>query len=296
MTDKPVTNVAASVRQRLLNLSQTRGADYNAMLTQYAIERFLYRLSKSESADRFVLKGAMLFRVWAADLHRPTKDLDLLGFGDATPEAVAAAVRQIVTTPVPDDGLRFDPTTVTATEIREEQEYGGIRVKLLAFLGRARIGMQVDVGFGDAITPATIVLAFPTLLDQDAPKLRTYPPQSVVAEKLETIVKLGIANSRMRDYYDLLTIFRLCELDDAMLAKAIAATFLRRQTPVPGDVPAGLSDEFGRDPVATRRWLEFMRRLRIENAPQDLGDVVKQVRERVWPVVLMARNLYREAS
>lgn len=148
MTDKPVTNVAASVRRRLLNLSQARGADYNALLTQYAIERFLYRLSKSELADRFVLKGAMLFRVWAADLHRPTKDLDLLGFGDATPDAVATAVRQIVTTTVPDDGLRFDPATVTAAEIREEQEYGGIRVKLVAMLGNARIPMQVDVGFG----------------------------------------------------------------------------------------------------------------------------------------------------
>ena len=148
MTDKPVANVAASVCRRLLNLGQTRGADYNALLTQYAIERFLYRLSKSELADRFVLKGAMLFRVWAADLHRPTKDLDLLGFGDATPDAVATAVRQIVTTTVPDDGLRFDPATVTAAEIREEQEYGGIRVKLVAMLGNARIPMQVDVGFG----------------------------------------------------------------------------------------------------------------------------------------------------
>jgi len=149
MTDRPIANVAASVRQRLMNLSQARSADYNAMLAQYAIERFLYRLSKSTLSDRFVLKGAMLFRVWAADLHRPTKDVDLLGFGDATPDAVAAAVRQIVTTAVADDGMRFDPTTVTAAEIREEQKYGGVRVKLLAMLGNARIPMQVDVGFGE---------------------------------------------------------------------------------------------------------------------------------------------------
>ena len=153
MKDKGDRNVAASVRQRLLNLSRARGADYNALLAQYAIERFLYRLSKSALVDRFVLKGAMLFRVWAADLHRPTKDLDLLGFGDPTPDAVADAVRQIVGTVVEDDGLRFDPATVTAAEIREEQEYGGIRAKLVAMLGDARIPMQIDVGFGDTIVP-----------------------------------------------------------------------------------------------------------------------------------------------
>jgi predicted nucleotidyltransferase component of viral defense system len=291
MTDKPVTNIAASVRRRLLNLSQAQGSDYNALLTQYAIERFLYRLSRSELADRFVLKGALLFRVWAADLHRPTRDLDLLGFGDNTPDAVAAAVRQILTTAVPDDGLRFNPATVTAAEIREEQEYGGIRVKLIAMLGSARIPLQVDVGFGDTVVPPAKVQTFPVLLDQDAPQLRMYPPETVIAEKLETIVRFGLANSRMKDYYDLLVILRKYDPDSYELAKAIAATFKRRGTAVPKGAPTGLSDVFARDPIAQRRWPEFLRRLRIEDAPDDLGEVVKMIWARVEMAIVKANAL-----
>lgn len=291
MKDKGLRNVAASVRQRLLNLSDARSADYNALLAQYVIERFLYRLSKSALADRFVLKGAMLFRVWAADLHRPTKDLDLLGFGDPTPDAVAGAVRQIIATAVPDDGVRFDPATVTAAEIREEQEYGGIRAKLVAMLGDARIPMQVDVGFGDTIVPPPNVEAFPTLLDQDAPKMRMYPPETVVAEKLEAIVKLGMANSRMKDYYDLLVILQKYDLDSYALAKAIAATFQRRKTLVPDRAPTGLSDEFAHDSIAQRRWPEFLRRLRIEDAPEDLGEVVKTIWTRVELAMIKANAL-----
>ena len=291
MKDKGVTNMAASVRRRLLNLSQTRGADYNALLTQYAIERFLYRLSKSTLADRFVLKGAMLFRVWAADLHRPTKDLDLLGFGDPTPDAVATAVRQIIATVVPDDGLQFDTASVTAAEIREEQEYGGIRAKLVAMLGDARIPMQVDVGFGDAILPEPKVGPFPTLLDQEAPKLRMYPPEAVIAEKLEAIVKLGMANSRMKDYYDLLAILRLYDPDSYALAKAIAATFQRRKTLVPDCAPTGLSDEFARDPIAQRRWPEFLNRLQIRDAPGELSEVVKAIWARVELAMMKANAL-----
>lgn len=291
MTDKPAKNVVASVRQRLLNLRQATGEDYNALLTQYAIERFLYRLSKSDLGDRFVLKGAMLFRVWSGALHRPTKDLDLLGQGDPTPDAVADAVRQVLATPVPNDGLSFDPETVVAAEIREEQEYGGIRIKLVAMLGNARIPMQIDVGFGDAITPAPAVHPYPTLLDQDAPQLRMYPPETVVAEKLEAAVVRGMINSRMKDYYDLLVMFRTYEFDEQVLARALAATFKRRQTELPADVPVGLSDEFGRDADARRLWREFLRRLQVEDAPAELNEVVTALRERLWPVVQQARNL-----
>jgi predicted nucleotidyltransferase component of viral defense system len=290
MTEKPTTNMAASVRQRLLNLRQSSGEDYNALLTQYAIERFLYRLSKSDLCDRFVLKGAMLFRVWSGVLHRPTKDLDLLGQGDPTPDGVADAVRQVLATPVPDDGLNFGPETVVAAEIREEQEYGGIRVKLIALLGNARIPMQIDVGFGDAITPAAADHAYPTLLDQDAPQLRMYPPETVVAEKLEAAVARGMINSRMKDYYDLLVIFRTYELDEQALARALAATFKRRQTELPADVPVGLSDEFGRDAAAQRLWREFLRRLQINDAPGELSEVVITLRENLWPVIQQARS------
>ena len=290
MTDKPSRSIVDSVRQRLLNLRQARGEDYNVILTQYVVERFLYRLSKSPLARRFVLKGAMLFRVWSGQLHRPTKDLDLLGYGEATPDAVAQTVRDVWTTAVPDDGLIFDPATVVASDIREEQEYGGVRVRLAALLGSARIPMQIDVGFGDAITPAPTIQAFPTLLDMDAPRLRMYPPETVVAEKLEAAVTRGMINSRMKDYYDLLVIFRTHALSDESLANAIAATFKRRRTPLPGEVPPGLSDEFGADNAAGRLWREFLRRLQINDAPAELGEVVRSVRERLWPVIVKARQ------
>ena len=291
MTDRPVKNISASVRQRLLNLRQAKREDYNALLTQYAIERFLYRLSKSDLAERFVLKGAMLFRVWSGALHRPTKDLDLLGYGERSPAAVTKAVRQVIAIHVADDGLVFDSDSVTASEIREEQEYGGIRVKLVAMLGNARIPMQIDVGFGDAITPEAAVRPYPTLLDTDAPELRMYPPETVVAEKLEAAVALGMTNSRMKDYYDLLVIFRTYELADESLARAIAATFQRRQTPLPEDVPPALSDEFGSDETVQRLWREFLRRLQIEDAPSDFSEVVANVRHWVWPVITQAKRL-----
>lgn len=292
MTDQPTGNMAASVRRRLLNLSTARQADYNAILVQYAIERFLYRLSKSPWADKFVLKGAMLFRVWAADLHRPTKDLDLLGFGDARPEAVVAAVRQIISTQVADDGLRFSPETVSATEIREQHEYGGVRVTLVAMLGNARIPMQVDVGFGDAITPPAQAAAFPTLLEQDAPTLRMYPPETVIAETLEAIVRLGMANSRMKNYYDLLVLFRMRTPDQRLLTEAIAATFRRREMPIPEHAPTGLSAEFAQDRTAQRLWREFLTRLRIDDAPQTLGEVIAQI----WPHVETTLRAARQVT
>ncbi len=291
MTDKPTRNIAASVRQRLLNLRRARSEDYNAILTQYAVERFLYRLSRSAVAGRFVLKGARLFRAWFGQLHRPTKDLDLLGHGESSPDGVARAVRQVLDTPVPDDGLAFDPDSVMATEIREEQEYGGIRVKLVAMLGNARIPMQIDVGFGDAVTPKPKVQAYPTLLEMDAPKLQMYPPETVVAEKLEAAVVRGMTNSRMKDYYDLLVIFRTCELKDEGLAKAIAATFHRRQTALPVDVPPGLSDDFGTDNTAQRLWREFLRRLQLDDAPPEFLEVVRSVRESLWPAMQQARRI-----
>ncbi|MBL7132891.1 MAG: nucleotidyl transferase AbiEii/AbiGii toxin family protein [Phycisphaerae bacterium] len=291
MSDKPVKNVAASVRQRLMNLRQARGEDYNALLTQYAVERFLYRLSRSKLSGRFVLKGAMLFRVWSGALHRPTKDLDLLGYGEGTPAAVADAMWHVIATPVADDGLVFDPDSLTATEIREEQEYGGIRVKLVATLGNARIPVQVDVGFGDAVTPEAVSRPYPTLLGMDAPELLMYPPETVVAEKLEAAVALGMTNSRMKDYYDLLVILRAFELSDEGLAAAIAATFRRRQTALPDDVPPGLSDDFGSDEAAQRLWREFLRRLHIKDAPNDFAEVVASVRRRIWPVMAQARQL-----
>lgn len=288
MTKKPVSNVGASVRQRLLNVRDKMGEDFNALLTQFAIERFLYRLSRSSFSDRFVLKGAMLFRVWSGSLHRPTKDVDLLGFGEPTPASVASMMREIISTAVEDDGITFDEGSVQAEEIRENDDYGGIRATFTATLDKAIIPLQVDVGFGDAITPGAEEHTYPVLVGMAAPKLRMYPVETVIAEKLEAAVKLGMVNSRMKDFYDLLVIFRRFPYDDGILARAIGETFARRGTPLPRVVPQGLSDEFGSDPTANRRWREFLTLKQLVNEPTDFAAVVRTVRERLWPTIVAA--------
>jgi predicted nucleotidyltransferase component of viral defense system len=288
MTKKPVSNVGASVRQRLLNLRDQTREDAQALFTQFAIERFLYRLSRSSLADRFVLKGAMLFRVWSGSLHRPTKDVDLLGFGEPTPTSVAAMIGQIITTTVEDDGITFDAASIRAEDIRENDEYGGIRAMFTATLDKAIIPLQVDVGFGDAITPAAEDREYPVLVGMAAPKLRMYPLETVIAEKLEAAVKLGMVNSRMKDFYDLLVIFRSFPYEDGTLAQAIEETFARRGTPLPRVIPQGLSDEFGSDPPANRRWREFLVRMQLANEPTDFAVVIRTVRDRLWPTIMAA--------
>jgi predicted nucleotidyltransferase component of viral defense system len=289
MTKKPISNIGASVRQRLLNLRDKTGEDFNALLTQFAIERFLYRLSRSSLADRIVLKGAMLFRVWSGSLHRPTKDVDLLGFGEATTSAVAAMIREIINTAVEDDGILFDADSMQAEEIRENQEYGGIRATFTATLDEAVIPLQADVGFGDAITPAAEVRGYPVLIDMAAPRLRMYPVETVIAEKLEAAVKLGMINSRMKDFYDLLVIFRHCPYDNRLLARAVE-TFGRRGTPLPRTVPPGLSDEFGSDPTAKRLWREFLTRTQLVSEQSDFKEVIRTIRERLWPTIMSAAH------
>ena len=288
MTKKPVSNIGASVRQRLLNLREKTGEDFMALLGQFAIERFLYRLSCSLLAERFVLKGAMLFRVWSGSLHRPTKDVDLLAFGEPTAAAVTSIILQILTTAVEDDGIVFDIESVHAEEIRENEEYGGIRVTFTATLDKALIPLQADVGFGDVITPAAEDRVYPVLIDMAAPRLRMYPVETVVAEKLQAAVRLGMINSRMKDFYDLLVIFRQYPYDDRLLTRAVAQTFARRGTPLPREVPPGLSDEFGSDPTAKRLWREFLTRMQLANEPTDFAVVICTIRERLWPTIVAA--------
>jgi predicted nucleotidyltransferase component of viral defense system len=291
MTKKPVSNIGASVRQRLLNLREKTGEDFMALLGQFAIERFLYRLSCSLLAERFVLKGAMLFRVWSGSLHRPTKDVDLLAFGEPTAAAVTSIILQILTTAVEDDGIVFDIESVHAEEIRENEEYGGIRVTFTATLDKALIPLQADIGFGDVITPAAEDRVYPVLIDMAAPRLRMYPVETVVAEKLQAAVRLGMINSRMKDFYDLLVIFRQYPYDDRLLTRAVAQTFARRGTPLPREVPPGLSDEFGSDPTAKRLWREFLTRMQLANEPTDFAVVIRTIRERLWSTIVAADSL-----
>lgn len=291
-----ITRVATSVRQRLLNLSQARGVDYNALLIQYGIERFLFRLSKSRHSRRFVLKGAMLMRVWSEDIYRPTKDVDLLGFGDPSPAAVAAAVREIIAVAVPDDGLQFESASISTGLIREDQQYNGVRAKIEAMLGSARLRLQIDVGFGDSVVPEPQHAIFPTLLGPEGPTLLVYPVETVIAEKLEAIVNLGVANTRMKDYYDLLVILRRFAVAEPLLARAIAATFQRRRTTIPQGTPTGLSAVFTRDPEVQKLWRAFLDRLRIKDVPTEFSEVAAVIGAGVAPALMRARNAAESAN
>ena len=196
-------NISASVKARLQNVAAIRGEDFNLLLLRYGIERLLFRLSQSPHADRFLLKGAMLFVVWDEKTHRPTRDLDLLGFGSTDKAELIQVFAAVAAVPVVDDGIVFDPKSVQAADIREDDAYGGVRIRLLGKLGTAEVPVQIDVGAGDVVTPAPERATFPALLDFPAPQIRTYPVYTVVAEKFEAMVKLGIANTRMKDFHDI---------------------------------------------------------------------------------------------
>lgn len=244
MTVSEPRNLPASVRQRLLNLARARGEDFNFLLTAYGLERLIYRLGQSPCRRDFVLKGAMLFRAWSGVTYRPTRDLDLLGHGEAGIARVVRIFEEIWAAPAPADGLELEPGSVRGEEIREAQEYGGIRIRMVTRLGTARIPLQVDVGFGDAVTPAASEITIPSLLDAPAPVLYAYPPETVVAEKLQAMAMLSMANTRLKDFYDLWVIARCFSFEGPHLASAIAATFWRRATPLPAGSPVALTADF----------------------------------------------------
>ena len=275
-------DVAASVRARLLNHARAQRLEFQSVLTRFGVERLLYRLSISPYADRFVLKGAQLLLVHAAEPHRPTKDLDLLGLGSDDVQEVAQVFREICEVPVASDGLAFDTGGVTAEVIRETARYGGVCVRLTATLERARIPLQVDVGFGDVVTPATERIAFPVLLGGPAPTLQGYPLATVIAEKLETMTQLGLATSRMKDLYDLWHVLRTFEIEADDVRAAIARTFHRRDTAVE-PTPVALTAAFWTDPSKRAQWSAFLNRNDLR-AP-DLEAVVRDVAARLAPML-----------
>lgn len=281
MTQKK--NAAASVKQRLLNVGKKTGEDFQLLLTRYAIERLLFRVGASEHANSFVLKGAMLFALWTGEMHRPTRDVDFLGFGENSDERLAAVFRALCAEENADDGLAFEPDSVAVEQIREEDEYGGRRVTFTVKLGQARVTLQVDVGFGDAITPAAEAVEYPTLLGMEPPKLRAYPKETVVAEKVEAMVKLGLANSRMKDFYDLLVLSRTFPFEGRQVRDAIAATFKRRGTPVPPPPPVALTEDFGKDDSKQKQWKAFVRRSSLEKRVGELSEVVAELSLFVLP-------------
>ncbi len=271
-----MSKLSASVRARLLNLAKAQGVDFNQVLVRFALERILYRLSQSGHADRFFLKGALLFTLWYDMPHRATRDADLLGFGASDLESVTRVFREIAAITV-DDGIQFDPLSVTVDEIRKETGYGGVRVIIAGELAKARCKTQIDVGFGDVVTPGPVDSVYPVLLDDlPAPRLLTYPIYTVVAEKLHAIALLGMTNSRMKDYLDLSVLLERESLDTDLLAQAIKATFERRGMSMPTALPVGLTDEFVQDSSRQALWQAFLKK--NELAPEPLSAIVQRLR------------------
>ncbi|MBN8476990.1 nucleotidyl transferase AbiEii/AbiGii toxin family protein [Sulfuritalea sp.] len=279
-------NLAASVRARLLNIAKSEGSNFNQVLVRYALERFLYRLSQSPHADRFLLKGALLFTLWYDMPHRPTRDADLLGFGPSDLQSISQTFRDIASITV-NDGITFDPESVIAEDIRKEAGYAGARVVITGELAKARCKTQIDIGFGDAVTPGPVQSEYPVLLDDfPAPRLRTYPVYTVISEKLHAIALLGMTNSRVKDYLDLWVMLDRESLNMNTLAQAISATFTRRGMAVPTDLPMGLSDEFVADPSRQALWAAFVRKNDLAMIP--LADVVTRIRSALEPVMDLA--------
>ena len=287
MSPSQLQNVPASVRQRLLNLARRQGEDFQFVLTRFALERLLYRLSISGHGEQFLLKGAMLFPVWAGG-KRPTKDLDLAARSEISSDRISTIFRDLCMIQHPEDGLVFDPDSIEVGRIREIQPEAeaGLRVQMVATLAAARIPIQVDIGFGDAVTPGATNIEYPTLLDHPAPRLKAYSRETVVAEKFQAMVHFGIANSRLKDFYDLSLLAQSFDFSGPILSQAIQATFQRRRTQVPAEDPIALSPDFASDPGKQAAWKAFLRRIakaqKAENLP-DLFDVCALLRGFLMP-------------
>ncbi len=278
-------NLAASVRQKLFDLARSRNEDFGLMLVKYGLERILYRLSRSKHRGEFVLKGALLFELWTQRTYRATRDADFLAHGDNSPDRFVGIFKELCVIEVEPDGLTFDADSVAAERITEDADYEGVRVTFTAHLERARISIQIDIGFGDAITPAPVETQYPTLLPAPNPRLLTYPKETVVAEKFEAMVKLGIANSRMKDFYDLEALSRTLDFDGKMLYEAIRRTFDRRGTELPaGGTPVAFTSEFYKDADKKKQWTAFCKKNAIHVPKTELQEIIENIKRFVTPV------------
>jgi hypothetical protein len=284
-------NLAASVRQKLFDLARSRNEDFGLMLVKYGLERILYRLSRSKHRDAFVLKGALLFELWTQRTYRATRDADFLARGDNSPERFVSIFKELCVIEVEPDGLIFDADSVKAERITEDADYEGVRVTFGAQLERARIPIQIDLGFGDAITPAPVETQYPTLLPAPNPRLLTYPKETVVAEKFEAMVKLGIANSRMKDFYDLEALSLTLDFDGKTLCEAIRKTFERRRSELPaGGAPVAFTPEFYNDTDKKKQWTAFCTRNATHVTKTELKGVIENIKRFLAPVTAALLN------
>ncbi len=290
MSKDKLNNVVASVRQRLANIARTNGEDFNLLLTHYAIERFLYRLCKSDYKNQFILKGAMLFRIWSNQSYRPTRDLDLLANSMNPNIPLESLFEFVCNQSVEDDGITFDSKTLRSELIKEGQTYEGIRIHIECSLGQARISLQIDVSHGDAVIPKPIELAFPTILQFPEPHLFAYQKETVIAEKFQTMVVLGIANSRMKDFFDLWYLSKNFEFNGAILCQSIDATFQLRKTPIPTQIPISLTADFGDDPTKSKQWKAFVSKSKLDVEAEGLSEICTTLQKFLMPLVASISN------
>ncbi len=295
MTPSP-EGLAVSVQTRLVQHARRLGVDPNLVLTRFAVERFLYRLSRSRYADRFVLKGALLLLAWLGETTRPTRDADLLGFGDLSDAALMDLFREVCDVEVESDAMTYLRDSVAIVPIRAEDAYGGWRVTIQARLGSARLRVQVDVGIGDVVTPAPERLEYPSLLDFPAPELRAYTPETVIAEKLHAMVLLGSKNSRMRDFFDIDALAAAERFEGARLADALTATFERRKTALPGAIPLALTADFAAAPEKEAQWQAFRSRNRLRESSSTLLEVAERLAAFLGPVIEAARTRTKSSA
>lgn len=280
----PPRNIAASIHQRLKNASDASGERFNDLLQHYALERLLFRLAASPHRGRFILKGALMLRVWEVASIRPTRDIDLLGRTDNDPERIAAMVRDICGAPVEPDGLEFDPASVKVGRIAEEAEYDGVRVTFAGRLGNARIPMQIDIGFGDRVTPDPVEIEYPSVLGMAGARLIGYTPETTIAEKLHVMLQRGTLNSRMKDFFDIWALSRARSFDGRVLSLAVRSTCDQRETIVTASPPA-FEPEALDDRQKAVQWTAFRRRLGSTDAPETFVEVGGSVAEFLRPVL-----------
>lgn len=289
-----IKNHAASVRARLLNRSREHREDFNLSLQRYSAERFLYRLGASRHRETFILKGAMLFALWGGSIYRATRDLDLTGYSEDNSDSLVAIVREICIVPCPEDGLLFKTSTVQAEPIRVLDEYHGFRVKLLVFLGTARIPLQIDVGFGNAIEPPALDEEYPVLLNGPVPHIRAYPREAVVAEKLHAMVVHGAVNTRYKDFYDLFALATNFPFEGPVLTRAIAKTFERRRTAISDALPVALTSGFYSEPKRAEAWRLYLSKADLPGAPLDFsltGELLQIFLGPLWSTISEGRTL-----
>ncbi len=274
---KEIKNIEDSVRARLNNKRKEAGIPFLEILRNYAMERFLYRLSLAEFSHEFILKGALLFTAWKVPERRTTLDIDLLARHSNQIAEIERVVREVCAVKAIPDGLRFDPASVAGARIKEDADYEGVRVRFVGFLGKSRIPMQIDFGFGDVIFPTPRKIDYPVILDFPAPKLKGYAPETVVSEKFEAMVQLGSLNSRMKDFYDLWLLIHQFDFKGEELVGAIKKTFHHRKTPLP-QTKSFFADEIY-DEKSDRQtlWKAFLTKGRIKHAPEKLNTVAKGI-------------------